>query len=82
MVPASSRDCIAGWLGDTLKVRVSAPAERGQANAAVEALVAKELGVPRVSVRIVAGMTSRRKVVQISGLSEPEVHERLSRATT
>ena len=71
-----------GWLGDTLKVRVSAPAERGQANAAVEALVAKELGVPRLSVRIVAGMTSRRKVVQISGLSEPEVHERLSRAAT
>ncbi len=36
VVPKSSRDCIAGWLGDALKVRVRAPAERGKANAAVE----------------------------------------------
>ncbi len=33
VVPASSRDCIAGWLGETLKVRVRAPAECGKANA-------------------------------------------------
>ena len=46
VVPASSRDCIAGWLGDTLKVRVGAPAERGKANAAAERLVAEALGIP------------------------------------
>ncbi|MBA3345187.1 MAG: DUF167 domain-containing protein [Gemmatimonadales bacterium] len=45
-MPASSRDCIAGWLGDVLKVRASAPAGGGQANSAVEALLAEALGVP------------------------------------
>ena len=45
VVPGSSKDEVAGWLGDALKVRVGAPAERGRANAAVEKLVAP--GRPR-----------------------------------
>lgn len=79
VVPGSSRDCIAGWLGDTLKLRVSAPAERGRANAAVERLLADALGVPRACTRIVAGPTSARKLVEIDGLSEAEVRHRLSK---
>ncbi len=79
MVPASSRDCIAGWLGETLKLRVRAPAERGKANAAVEKLLSEALGVPKGCARIVAGNTSPRKTVEISGLSESEVRERLSK---
>lgn len=78
VVPGSSRDCIAGWLGDALKVRVSAPPERGKANAAVEAIVAEALGVPRECVRIVAGQTSARKVLEISGLTGAEIRRRLS----
>src|SRR5262249_11748784 len=77
VVPGSSQDGIAGWLGDTLKVRVSAPAERGKANAAVEALLADALGVPRDCVRIGAGTASPRKVVEIAGLTEAEVRSRL-----
>ncbi|MFP6608142.1 MAG: DUF167 domain-containing protein, partial [Myxococcota bacterium] len=46
VVPGSSRDAIAGWLGEALKVRVRAPAERGKANASVEKIVADALGVP------------------------------------
>jgi uncharacterized protein YggU (UPF0235/DUF167 family) len=69
---------VAGWLGDTLKVRVAAPAERGKANAAVEAIVAEALGVPRADARVVAGMTSPRKVIEIAGLSEAEVYHRLA----
>jgi len=79
-VPGSSRDCVAGWLGDALKVRVSAPAERGKANAAVLEVVASALGVPIDRVRIVAGATSARKVIEISGLSESEVRRRLDAA--
>lgn len=66
-----------GWLGETLKVRVTAPAERGRANAAVEEIVADALGVPRKSARVVAGGSSTRKVVQVEGLSESEVYRRL-----
>jgi len=78
VVPASSRNCIAGWLGDTLKVRVTAPAERGKANAAVERVLAEALGVSKECIRVVRGQTSARKAVEIIGLSEDEVHRRLS----
>ena len=78
VVPGSSRDCIAGWLGEALKVRVSAPAERGRANSAVEATIAKALGLPKGSARVVQGKLSPRKVVEVVGLSRPEVHRRLS----
>lgn len=78
-MPGSSRDGIAGWLGDALKVRVSAPAERGKANAAAEAVVAAALGLPEGSVRIVSGPASARKLIEISGLSEAEVRARLAK---
>jgi uncharacterized protein (TIGR00251 family) len=78
-IPASSRDCVVGWLGNTLKVRVTAPAERGKANAAIETIIAEALGVPKTSAHVVAGTTSPRKVVEIIGLSEAEVYRRLSR---
>src|SRR4051794_30842519 len=80
VVPGSSRNGIAGWLGDTLKVRVTAPPERGKANAAVEATIAATLGVPADGIRIVSGHTSPRKIVEVSGLSESELHRRLSKS--
>ncbi len=79
VIPASPRNNVVGWLGDTLKVRVKAPAERGKANEAVEMTVAEALGLSKGAARIVGGRTSPRKVLEISGLSEQEVHQRLSK---
>jgi hypothetical protein len=79
VVPGSSRNGIAGWLGDVLKVRVTAPAERGRANAAVEEVVADALGVPRECARVVRGRTSPRKTLEIRGVSEAQVRERVAR---
>jgi uncharacterized protein YggU (UPF0235/DUF167 family) len=78
VVPGASRDGIAGWLGGDLKVRVAAPAERGKANAAVEALICAALALPKESVRIVAGATSPRKVLEVDGLTEAEIRARLA----
>jgi uncharacterized protein (TIGR00251 family) len=78
VLPGASSSGIAGWLGDTLKVRVSAPPEKGKANAAVEALLAKALDLPDGAVRIASGQSSPRKVVEIDGLSHAEILERLS----
>ena len=78
VVAGASRTGIAGWSGNTLRIRVSAPAERGKANAAVEALLNDALGLSRGGAKIVSGSTSPRKVVEIVGLSESEVRRRLS----
>ena len=80
VVAGSSRTGIAGWLGDTLRIRVSAPAERGKANAAVEVLLSEVLDLPAGGARVVSGSASPRKVVEIIGLSEAEIRRRLSEA--
>ncbi len=79
VVPGSTRDGVAGWLGDALKVRVAAPPERGRANAAVVRVLAEALGVSEAAVRIVSGATSARKQVEIVGLDANAIHERLAR---
>lgn len=58
---------------------MTAPAERGKANAAVEALIAEALGVARDCVQVVSGKTSARKLVEIVGLPESEVRSRLEK---
>jgi uncharacterized protein YggU (UPF0235/DUF167 family) len=50
-----------------LKARVRAVPEKGAANAALEKLVAKTLGVPVSTVSVLAGGTSRLKTVRIAG---------------
>jgi uncharacterized protein len=74
LTPRGGRDALEGveTLADdraVLKARVRAAPEKGLANAALETLLAKALGVPRSAVSIVAGSTSRVKVVQVSGNS-------------
>ena len=73
VIPGASSSNIAGWLGDTLRVRVTAAPERGKANAAVESIVAEALGLPKSAVRIVSGKTSARKILAIEGLSKSDV---------
>lgn len=77
VVPGASRTELSGWLGDILKVRVSAPPEKGKANAAVEALLARELGLPVKSVRIASGQASQQKLVEIEDLSAAELRRKL-----
>jgi uncharacterized protein YggU (UPF0235/DUF167 family) len=50
-----------------VKVRVRAIADGGEANRAVTELLAKALGVPKASVRILSGATSRLKHVAVDG---------------
>ena len=60
---------------------MTAPAERGKANAAVETTIAEALGVSKECARVVAGGTSPRKIVEIVGLSESGVYRRLPKDT-
>jgi len=53
--------------GPALTVRVRAVAEKGEANRAVEVVVAGWLGVPKSSVAVTAGGKSRLKTVLVMG---------------
>ena len=50
-----------------LQARVRAVPEKGKANAALEALLAKALGVPKSTVSVIAGGSSRLKSVRMDG---------------
>jgi hypothetical protein len=78
--PRASRDEIVAWQDEALRVRVSAPPVDGEANAAVERLLAHALGVAPSTVSVVRGERSRDKVVRVAGLSLADVHARLSSA--
>ena len=68
VVPGSSRDEIVGWLGDSLKVKVKAPPEKGRANEAVITLLADRVGIDASSIVVVSGHGSPAKVVAIDGM--------------
>ncbi|WP_369720038.1 DUF167 domain-containing protein [Bradyrhizobium sp. LLZ17] len=72
VTPRGGRDGIDGieQLSDgrsVLKVRVRAIADGGEANRAVLALLAKSLGVPKASVSLLSGATSRLKQIAVEG---------------
>jgi uncharacterized protein (TIGR00251 family) len=79
VVPKATKNEVVGWVGDTLKIRVTAPPERGKANDAVLETISLTLGLPRRNVHLIAGATGERKTVEINGLSEVELRARLQR---
>jgi hypothetical protein len=76
-VPNAPRSEVIGWLGEALKVKVHAPALEGKANQELCEFLAKTLGLPKRSVRLAQGDTSRKKLVEIDGLTREEVLRRL-----
>lgn len=78
--PRAKRDRISGVLGDALKLEITAPPVEGRANDAVVAFFAEFLRVPRSSVTIAAGQSSRNKVVRVAGLSAEVVEQRIATA--
>ena len=71
LTPRAVADRVDGVLDGVLKARVTAPAVEGAANHALVRLLADELEVARDDIRIVAGATSRQKLIVVSGV-DPE----------
>lgn len=65
--PAASRSELCGQHGDSLKVKVRAHAIEGAANNAVREFLAELFHVPKSSVSIIKGETSRTKTVHVRG---------------
>jgi uncharacterized protein YggU (UPF0235/DUF167 family) len=80
VIPGAVKPGIVGRYGDAWKVRVAAAPERGAANAAVVDLVARTLGVRPGAVRLVSGLGSHDKIVEVEGVGPDEIEARLASA--
>jgi len=74
VVPGASRTRFLGAWDDRAKFAVAAPPEKGKANQALAAFLAKQLGVRRRDVSIIAGTASPSKTVRIDGVTERDIH--------
>jgi uncharacterized protein (TIGR00251 family) len=75
--PRAKKNGVTGEVGDALKLSLTAPPVDSKANAACIEFFARLLKVPRSSVTIAAGETSRNKMIRVTGLPSDEVRRRL-----
>ena len=75
--PRAKKNAITGELGDALKVSLTTPPVEGRANEACVEFFAKLLKVPRSSVTIASGQSSRNKVIRVAGVTGQYVRDRL-----
>lgn len=83
LTPNGGRDAIDGIDADAegechVKIRAAAIPEKGKANQALIALLSKALGIPKSSIQLTSGDTSRKKVLRIDGAPK-DLMERLER---
>ena len=71
--PRASRAKVGPVHDGRIKVAVTAPPVDGEANAAVIELLAKQLGVARNAITVIAGASSRRKTVRIAGVARSQI---------
>jgi hypothetical protein len=76
--PRAKKNGITGEVGDALKVSLTTPPIEGRANEACVEFFAKLLKVPRSSVTIASGQSSRNKVIRVAGVTGQYVRDRLS----
>jgi hypothetical protein len=77
--PGARRNSIEAIHDNQLRVAVTAAAEKGKANRAIIALLAKTLGLPKSSFEIIAGATSSQKRVLIRGIEPARIRESIER---
>lgn len=76
--PRASKTAVVGIHDGCVKIRLAAPPVDGAANAALIEFVADRLGVAKSRVRITAGLTSRRKIVEVDGVTAEKLAGSLS----
>jgi uncharacterized protein (TIGR00251 family) len=76
VVPGAKRSEVVGYHGDTLRIRVAAPPEKGRANKALVTMLEEAIGA---RVRLASGTGSRRKRIVVLGVTPDDLVLRLSR---
>jgi uncharacterized protein len=75
--PRAKKNAITGELGSALKLSLTSPPVEGRANDACIEFFANLLKLPRSSVTIASGQSSRQKVIRVVGLSAEEIRKRI-----
>ena len=76
--PGARRNAVLGERAGALRVAVTAPPDKGKANAAIQALLAEGLGCKAARIALVSGATSRQKRFLIGGLDPEALRRRLA----
>jgi uncharacterized protein (TIGR00251 family) len=71
--PRSSKDEVTGVMEGALKIRLQAPAFENRANEALVEFLAQLLKTPKSAVRILGGVRSRIKRIEIRGVTKQQV---------
>ena len=69
LAPRASRNAVIGEHDGALKIAITAPPVEGAANAALVAFLAEHLGLAQRDVRITRGQSSRRKTIEVRGVT-------------
>jgi hypothetical protein len=77
VIPNAKSDCVVGEHGGAVKIKLSALAVEGKANAALIRFLAEQLKLPRHSIVLERGHRSRDKLIRIDGLSAEDVRTRM-----
>ncbi len=66
-VSPNSREPGVKEIEGVLRVKVDAPAKEGKANKRLVEILAKHFAIPKSSIKIVKGLTSKSKVIELKG---------------
>jgi uncharacterized protein (TIGR00251 family) len=78
VIARASKSGVAGIRDGALLVRLNAAPVDGAANAELLDVMSRALGIPKLAITITAGETSRRKTLQVSGITAAAVITKLN----
>jgi uncharacterized protein (TIGR00251 family) len=77
VIPKSRENGIVGWENGTLKIRLQAVAEKGEANRELIRFLSQIVKIPQRDITLVKGATSRHKIITFEGITQEQLLERL-----
>ena len=78
--PGARRNAVIGEREGAVRVAVTAPPDKGKANAAILDVLAEALGLRPSQLLLVSGETSRRKRILLTGIAPDDARSRIDRA--
>ena len=77
--PGARKNAVLGERAGALRVAVSAPPEKGKANAAIQAVLAEALGCRASQLALLGGETARDKTFLVTGVAPDELRDKVDR---